>query len=482
MADHLVHRREQIFRILSEPAGTLHFLRGSGKLVRHRRVARARDGVAASEQQEILRAEFFADLVFVGEVVADRVHVKVAGFNQYLDRLHDRRLKRLFLVLRVPRGLLLEVGGVLSQLDHGVGDRLVRDGHETLRAPLGAARVAIHFNEAVGEIDLRVIAHPVGAEQQPIFGIARLVEANQTGDRLRLRRIGNRSRLFQKADRLLQIDRIQAGRDLAVGRAGTIDLFPDPAVRALRDSGIQRELFVKVLQVLERHAAIERVRAALQDVFAWRRRLRRRNRLDIRIEQGRRQLSYLALHVGRRRQRPEVAIGGCEPAVLLDRQRRLEKLVGREGRQELLPGGGVVVAAVRPEKQGVIPNRPKCCRRDAGGPGDDFLEQPLLAQPVRRELVINNRIDGNRCLHQPIRQRLMPRVEIPETVGLKLDEPRITNALDNRAGWRVPWLRVPTRLGPALTLAVRLTLSPEATPLSAGEGRQQARDQRDQKH
>ena len=76
----------------------------------------------------------------------------------------------------------------------------------------------------------------------------------------------------------------------------------------------------------------------------------------------------------------------------------------------------------------------------------------------------------------------MPRVEIPETVGLKLDEPGITNALDNRAGWRVPWLRVPTRLGPALSLAVRLTLSPEATPLSAGEGRQQARDQRDQKH
>ena len=36
--------------------------------------------------------------------------------------------------------------------------------------------------------------------------------------------------------------------------------------------------------------------------------------------------------------------------------------------------------------------------------------------------------------------------------------------------------------GPALSRAVRPPLSLEGTPLSAGEGRRQARDQRDQKH
>ena len=44
---------------------------------------------------------------------------------------------------------------------------------EALRAALGAARIAIDLDEAVGEIDRRVVAHPVGAELQPVLAARR---------------------------------------------------------------------------------------------------------------------------------------------------------------------------------------------------------------------------------------------------------------------------------------------------------------------
>ena len=80
--------------------------------------------VAAAEQQEVLCAVLLVDFVLVRQVVADRRDVEVAGLDEHFDRLDDRRLERLLLVLRVPRRLLLEVGGVLRELHHRVGHGL----------------------------------------------------------------------------------------------------------------------------------------------------------------------------------------------------------------------------------------------------------------------------------------------------------------------------------------------------------------------
>ena len=65
---------------------------------------------------------------------------------------------------------------------------------------------------------------------------------------------------------------------------------------------------------------------------------------------------------------------------------------------------------------------------------DDLLEQPLLAQAVGRQLVVDDRIDRNRRLRQPVRQRLLPGVERPEALGLKLDEAGVADSFDERAG------------------------------------------------
>ena len=65
--------------------------RRRGELV-ERRARGAAERVAAAEQQEVLRAVLLVDLVFVRQVVADRVDVEVAGLDQHLDRFDDRRL------------------------------------------------------------------------------------------------------------------------------------------------------------------------------------------------------------------------------------------------------------------------------------------------------------------------------------------------------------------------------------------------------
>jgi hypothetical protein len=48
---------------------------------------------------------------------------------------------------------------------------------------------------------------------------------------------------------------------------------------------------------------------------------------------------------------------------------------------------------------------------------DNLLEQPLLANGVLRQLVVRDRIDGDRRLRQPVGERLLARVELPEALG-----------------------------------------------------------------
>src|SRR5262249_61677367 len=111
--------------------------------------ARARPVVAAPEGQEVLRAVALADFVLVRQVVADRGDVEVAGLDEDLDRLDDRRVERLLLVLRIPRRLLLEVARVPGERGHRGRHRLVGDGDKALRAALGAAGVAVDLDEPV---------------------------------------------------------------------------------------------------------------------------------------------------------------------------------------------------------------------------------------------------------------------------------------------------------------------------------------------
>ena len=51
-------------------------------------------------------------------------------------------------------------------------------------------------------------------------------------------------------------------------------------------------------------------------------------------------------------------------------------------------------------------------RRDAAGLADDLFEQPLLANAVLRQLVVDDRIDRDRRLGQPVGERLLPGVEL----------------------------------------------------------------------
>ena len=63
---------------------------------------------------------------------------------------------------------------------------------------------------------------------------------------------------------------------------------------------------------------------------------------------------------------------------------------------------------------------------------DDAFEQALLAQAEARELVVDDRIDGNGGLRQPVGQCLLRVVELREAGRLQLDEAGIADALDQR--------------------------------------------------
>src|SRR5205085_10838827 len=64
--------------------------------------------------------------------------------------------------------------------------------------------------------------------------------------------------------------------------------------------------------------------------------------------------------------------------------------------------------------------------------GDNFLKQPLLPDSEARELVVNNGIDGDRSLRQPVAELLLPRGERAKAFGAQLDETRVAHALYQR--------------------------------------------------
>ena len=259
------------------------------------------------------------------------------------------------------------------------------------------------------------------------------MEADQIGNHLRLRQIRDGAGFLEVLVGLLQVDGVETCRDAAIRRAGAVHFLANRAVRAFDHARIERMLLAEILQIRQRHAAVERVRARLDDVLSRRRRLRRNRRLEGPIEQRRAEGPDLAREIRRGCERRQIRIRRLECPVRLRLQRGLQQRVECEGRQKLLRRVFVVVAAVRPEEQRVAADVRERLGRDACRVRDDLLEQPLLADAVRRELIVDDRIDGDRRLRQPVRQRLVPRVELPEALGLELEKPCVADALDDRA-------------------------------------------------
>ena len=172
----------------------------------------------ASGEQKILRAVFLMNLVFVRQIVADGSHAEVARLDQRFDRLHHGRLERRRAGTCRARAPFLKISRhsrracVMAAV---TGLSVMR--HEALRTSLRPARIAIHLDEPVVEIDRRIVLHPGNSERHPLRIFARLVKANQMADRFGLLRIGIGARFLQALVRLLQIRRIQPGGTLPSG-------------------------------------------------------------------------------------------------------------------------------------------------------------------------------------------------------------------------------------------------------------------------
>jgi hypothetical protein len=67
------------------------------------------------------------------------------------------------------------------------------------------------------------------------------------------------------------------------------------------------------------------------------------------------------------------------------------------------------------------------------GMGGDFFEQPFLPQAILRELAVNDGIDGDGGLLQPVGQLLLLGREPLEALGLKLNECRGIHSINQGA-------------------------------------------------
>src|SRR6185295_19976123 len=104
-------------------------------------------------------------------------------------------------------------------------ERPVAHGDHHLRRALGAAGVAIDLDEAGGEIDRAVALEPERVVGRPVVALPGLEEAGESAERrsLRFRRVlGRRADLAARRGELLGV---APGRNLAVGRAGAVDLL-----------------------------------------------------------------------------------------------------------------------------------------------------------------------------------------------------------------------------------------------------------------
>ena len=172
----------------------------------------------------------------------------------------------------------------------------------------------------------------------------------------------------------------------------------------------------EVFQFGERDAGIEIRRAGLQDVQTALRILGHQQRFEIRVEEGRGE----CIDFG-----DEVLMPGLF-------QRALQVRGGKFG-EEFLRGGFVVVAFVGPEKHGEIEDRAVDGRVDLRFVGDNGFEHTFLTQAEAGELVVDDRLDGDGGLLQPVVESLLLRGEAGEALRFNLDECGGVDAVGERS-------------------------------------------------
>jgi len=94
-----------------------------------------------------------------------------------------------------------------------------------------------------------------------------------------------------------------------------------------------------------------------------------------------------------------------------------------------------VIPAIGPEEFGESENPGVGGAIDISvGMRDDQLQNPLLAQTEMGELIVDDGVDGDGRLRQPVRKRLLASVETMKAIGFELNESGGSHA--NHAGLR----------------------------------------------
>ena len=90
-----------------------------------------------------------------------------------------------------------------------------------------------------------------------------------------------------------------------------------------------------------------------------------------------------------------------------------------------------MIAAVGPEELRVVGNSCARHRIDSLGMRHDLFEHSFLPQTIGGKLIVDDGIDRDRSLCQPIRERLLARRQGLKTRNTQEDEGGITHALDH---------------------------------------------------
>src|SRR5262249_40258146 len=106
----------------------------------------------------------------------------------------------------------------------------------------------------------------------------------------------------------------------------------------------------------------------------------------------------------------------------------VERALGKE----FLRSQIVVISAIGPEELGEPRNLLMCGRINTCRMRHDSFQQTFLAQPVCRKLIVNNRIDCDGSLAQPVREFLLLRSECGKARGMQPQKSGVADTFDNR--------------------------------------------------
>ncbi len=161
----------------------------------------------------------------------------------------------------------------------------------------------------------------------------------------------------------------------------------------------------EALEIGEADTEVEIIRAGLNNIFPAAGALRGNQRLEVCIEQ----------------RRPQFVDRG-EQILAAGLIQRMLQLIGRESRQEFLRGQLVVIAVVGPEQLGEVEYLAVNSGIDFSLRRDHCFQNALLLQAEARHLIVDDGIDGDGSLGQPVSQRLLFWRKAGEAVGFHLDD------------------------------------------------------------